>query len=439
MNDEDAPRRRGLRALFVDTTPIKESPAFARLWAGTSIGIIGSQVTIVAVSLHIWELTLSTFAVALVGVWALGPMILAGLIGGDLSDRFDRRLVSLVTATVAWCSVAVMTVIAFLGVDATWPYYALASVNAAASTIMGAARGAILPRLLPARLLPAASALNGITMGFAVTVGPAIAGLLVAWVGFSWTYLLDAVLFLGTFVGILGLPRIEPEGGSRSSGLRAIKESVVFLKRAPSVQATFVFDLIAMIFGSPRVIFPALGALVIGGGAVTVGLLTSALAFGALVSGIFSGPLGAVRMQGRAVTYAIITYGVFISLFGVVVLVTQLLGGTPADGSMLFTAMVLASLALIGAGAADNVSAIFRMTILQVAVPDGVRGRMQGLFYVVVTGGVRVGDFVAGLAAAAFALWAPALIGGIVIVGLMLLMFRVYREFQQYDAHDPRA
>lgn len=438
MTEEaDRPQKRGIRGLFVDTTPLKESPAFAGLWVGTSVGIIGSQITVVAVALHIYELTASTFAVAMVSVWALGPMILAGFLGGMLSDRFDRKLVSLVTATVAWCSVATMATIAFLGVDATWPYYALAALNAASSTIMGAARGAILPRLLPMRLLPAAAALNGITMGFAVTVGPAISGILVATVGFSWTYLLDAVLFLGAFVGILGLPNIAPEGGRASAGFTSVIESLQFLKRAPNVRATFVFDIIAMTLANPRVVFPALGALVIGGGAITVGLLTASFAFGALLSGLFSGPLGFVRRQGQAVTYAIMAFGVFVALFGVVIMVTEVLGGAPADGSTLMTALVLASIALMGAGAADNVSSIFRSTILQTAAPDSVRGRMQGIFYVVVAGGPRVGEFLAGVAATALALWVPSLIGGIAVAGLMLLMLRVYREFQQYDGRNP--
>lgn len=432
----EQPAKRGLRGLMADTTPLRTSPAFARLWIGTSVALIGTQVTIVAVGLHIYALTESTFAVALVALWALGPMILAGFIGGALSDRFDRRLVSLITAIVAWCSIATMTAIAFVGVEATWPYYALAAINASASTIMGAARGAILPRLLPTQLLPAAAALNGITMGLAVTVGPALAGILVAWVGVPWTYLVDAVLFIGAFVGILGLPPIKPEGTRAAPGLASVLESLRFLRRAPNIRATFVIDLVAMGFGTPRVVFPAVGAVVLGGGAVTVGLLTAAFAIGALLSGLLSGPLGRVRMQGRAVMWAVVAYGICIALFGVVLLVTGALGGAPS-GEPLLLALGLAAAALAGAGFSDNVSAVFRSTILQAAAPDDVRGRMQGLFYVVVTGGPRVGDLLAGVLATIIALWAPALIGGLAIVAIMLLLLRMYRSFQQYDGSNP--
>lgn len=428
-------RGRRLRALLVDTTPLRESPAFAKLWTGTSVAQIGAQVTIVAVGLHVYEITRSTFAVSLVALWAIGPMILAGFVGGALADAFDRRAVALITSVAAWLSICTMTLIAFLGVESTWPYYALAAVNAASATIMGATRGAILPRILPPQLLPAAAALSGITMGLAITVGPAVAGVLVASVGFAWTYLLDVVLFTGAFLGILSLPRMLPDGESTSPGLGSVVESLRFLKRAPNVRATFVWDLIAMILGTPRVVFPAAGALVLGGGPVTVGILTASFAIGALLSGLFSGRLGAVRRQGRAVTLAIAVFGACTALFGFVLLVTGAVA-SPQNGPVA-PAIVLAGLALAGTGAADNVSAVFRTTILQTAAPDEVRGRMQGLFYVVVAGGPRVGDLLAGAVATAIALWAPALLGGILIAGIMLVLLRTARGFQRYDALHP--
>nr|WP_233613389.1 MFS transporter [Leucobacter edaphi] len=426
-----------MRSLLVDLSPLQQSPAFARLWIGTSIAQIGAQVTIVAVGLHIYEITHSTLAVSLVALWALGPMILAGFVGGALADTFDRRKVSLITAVIAWTSIGTMALIAFLRVELTWPYYALAAVNAASATIMGATRGAMLPRLLLPQLLPAAAALNGITMGLAVTVGPAIAGILVASVGVPWTYLLDAVLFTGAFVGILGLPAMVPDGKKSAPGFGSVVESIRFLRGAPNIRATFVWDLTAMIFGTPRVVFPAAGALVLGGGPVTVGVLTACFALGALICGLFSGPLGFVRRQGRAVTLAIAAFGVCTALFGVVLLVTSLAGGGIAPSEPIIPAIVLAGIALAGAGASDNVSAVFRTTILQAAAPDDVRGRMQGLFYVVVAGGPRVGDLLAGGIATLIAIWAPALLGGVVIVAIMLLLLRFARGFQRYDAHSP--
>lgn len=430
--------------MFVDVSPLRESPAFARLWIGSSVAHIGSQVTIVAVGLHIYQLTGSTLAVSLVALWSLGPMIVAGLVGGALADRYDRRLVALVTAMLAWTSIGTMTVIAFLDVEATWPYYALAAVNAASATILGATRGAILPRLLRPQTLPAAAALNGITMGLSVTVGPAVAGVLVATVGVPWTYLLDVVLFTAAFLGIVGLPNIAPEGDRSAPVFQSMRESLRFLKRAPNVRATFIFDIIAMTFGSPRVVFPAAGALILGGGPITVGALTASFAVGALVSSLLSGRLGGVRRQGRAVTVAIAVHGMCVALFGLVLLVSTLtlgLGLTVPVHELTeprLVAIVLAGLALAGSGAADNVSSIFRTTILQTAAPDEVRGRMQGIFFVVVAGGPRVGDLFAGAIATAAAIWAPPLFGGLVIITLMAILSRMSPGFQRYDARSPQ-
>jgi MFS family permease len=192
-----------------------------------------------------------------------------------------------------------------------------------------------------------------------------------------------------------------------------------------------------MTLGTPRVVFPAAGALLLGGGAVTVGLLTASFAVGALLSSLVSGPLGRVRRQGRAVTLSVAVYGAFTALFGLVLLVVGLTGGAGPGGEAIVPALVLAGAALAGAGAADNVSAVFRTTILQAAAPDEVRGRMQGLFYVVVTGGPRVGDLLAGALATLVALWAPALIGGLLITAVMLMMLRLWRGFQRYDALNP--
>lgn len=450
-----------LNRLLVDTTPLRESPAFAKLWASNAVAQVGAQATIVAVGLHIYQLTGSTLAVSLVALWALGPMILAGVIGGALADIFDRRLVAVVTAVIAWVSIGLMTTIAFLGVSATWPYYALAAVNAASATIMGTARGAIIPRLIPANLLPAASALGGITMGVAVTLGPAVAGVLVAAVGVPWTYLLDTVLFTAGFFGLVSLPPIPVHrDGATPHWLRAafssIFDSVRFLRTAPNVRSTFIYDIVAMTLGQPRVVFPAAGALVLGGGAVTVGALTAAFAVGSLLSSLFSGPLGRVQRQGRAVTYAITVYGAAIAGFGIVLLVTGISHGAYGAGALgpsarsleadsvgsailpVLPAIVLGGVMLAVAGAADNVSSVFRTTILQSAAPDDVLGRMQGLFYVVVAGGPRIGDLLAGVIATAIALWATPLIGGCMIVAIMLVMLWRARNFQSYDARNPQ-
>nr|WP_271176499.1 MFS transporter [Leifsonia poae] len=428
------------RRHFVDLSPLRESPAFARLWFGGAISGIGSQMTIVAVGLHIYDLTGSTLAVALVALFALVPMIVFGLYGGVLADAFDRRIVALVTAIVAWTSTAGIAVFAWLDVQVVWPLYVLTTINAVASVVIGATRQAITPRLLPTRLLPAASALGGISMGVMVTVGPALAGLLVATVGISWTYTIDVVLFTAAFLGIFTLPRIVPEGERQSAGLESVLFGLRFLKTAPNLRMTFVLDIIAMTFGQPRALFPAVGALLIGGGPVTVGILTAAGAVGTLLSSVFSGRLGHVRWQGRAVGRAIMVYGACILGFGIVLAVVAF-GGFTGTGQNIadanLPALIAAAVLLAGSGAADNVSSIFRVTILQASAPDVMRGRLQGIFTVVVTGGPRLGDLYIGVLALTGALWFPPLLGGLIIIVLVATIVRVQGSFRRYDALAP--
>jgi MFS family permease len=425
----------------VDLSPLRESPAFARLWLGGAISGIGGQMTIVAVGLHIYHLTGSTFSVALVGGIALVPMIVFGLYGGMLADAFDRRLVLFCAAVVAWASTITLVTLTLVGVEAIWPFYVITTINAVAATVISTVRFAVIPRIIPSRLIPAASALSGISTGIMVTVGPALAGVLVASVGFAWTYSVDVVLFLSAFLGILSLPRLIPEGVIQRPGLESLKFGFRFLRTAPNIRMSFLVDIVAMTFGQPRVLFPALGALVLGGGAVTVGILTAAGAVGVLVSSVFSGRLGSVRMQGRAIAAAIVTYGTFIALFGVVALVsgrgiTGAAGGAAVAANV--PAIVAASVVYAAAGAADNVSSVFRQTMLQSAVPDGMRGRLQGIFTVVVTGGPRIGDLFVGGVAAIGALWLPPLLGGVVIIVIIATLVRFQRSFRLYDALDPR-
>nr|WP_258065282.1 MFS transporter [Rathayibacter sp. AY2B3] len=428
-----APRR----SHVLDASPLRESPAFARLWAGNVISGIGGQMTIVAVGLHIYELTGSTLAVALVGVVALVPTVIAGLYGGMLADAFDRRLVLLLAAIVAWGSTAGIAALAWLGAETPLSLYALTAVNAVATTVIVTTRMTLAPRLLRTELVPAAAALGGIASGVEVTVGPALAGVLVASSGFAITYTIDVVLFLAAFLGIAGLPALVPEGERQRPGLESLRYGLGFLKGAPNIRMSFLVDIVAMTFGQPRVVFPAAAAVLLGGGAVTVGALTAAFAIGALLSGVFSGRLTGVRRQGLAIGRSIQVYGAFVVAFGAVLLGAALV---KHDASAPNTVLIaLAAVALAGAGASDNISSIFRQTMLQTAVPDNMRGRLQGVFIVVVTGGPRVGDLYTGLLASLALLWLPPLAGGLAITAILAAVLRLRPGFRAYDALHPTA
>ncbi|WP_248147375.1 MFS transporter [Microbacterium aoyamense] len=425
---------------FIDLRPFQVSPAFTRMWIGSTLAGLGGQLTIVAIMLHMFDLTGSTFAVSMVAFAGLVPMILAGLYGGMLADAFDRRRVALIAATVTFASTLLLAILAWGQLETVWWLYALSIVNSAANSIVMAARQSIVPRLIPRDLLPAASALGGITMGIMVMGGPALAGVLVAVSGYAWTYTIDVVLMLSLFLGLWTLPSIKPEGEIVRPGLESLKDGWRFLKRAGNIRLQFILDIIAMTFGHPIALFPAIGALLLGGGPITTGVLTASIAAGAFLSSLFSGPVGRVRRQGLGIERAIIAYGGAILAFGLVLGAAALGWFAPetVDAASPNVVLIIAAvLTLAAAGAADNVSAIFRNTMVLAAVPDSIRGRLQGIFIVVVAGGPRVGALYAGVLATATALWFPPLLGGLVIMGLVATLVRLSPRFQDYDAANP--
>jgi MFS family permease len=430
------------RSHLIDLTPLRVSPPFARLWFGNTLAGIGTFVTNTAVGLNIYDLTRSTFMVSLVAWFSLLPMIVAGLYGGAIADRFDRRTVALSASTVAWASTVVLASLSWAGTRAVWIFYVITTVNAVAATIASATRQAITPRLLPKEQLPKAAALLGISAGVMVTVGPGIAGVLVARAGYAWTYTVDVVLFVAGFFGLWTLPRIRPEGERPTvGGLRSVVDGLGHLRRAPNVRMSFIVDIIAMTFGQPMVLFPAVGAIVIGGGSVTAGILLASFAVGGILSSLVSGRVTGLRRQGLAIRNAIVAYGLGILAFGVVLAVTEL-GGHAVDsmdfGHVNRWALALAAVGLAVAGGADNVSSIFRQSILQAAVPDHLRGRTQGVFTVVVTGGPRLGQMFAGTLATLTATWVPSVVGGVLVVVLVIVAVARVRSFRDYDALDPR-
>lgn len=428
-----APKRRGH---LIDIEPLRTSPAYARMWIGSTLSGLGGQLTIVTVMLHVFTLTGSTFAVSMVAVAGLVPMMIAGLYGGMLADAFDRRKLALIAATIGFVSTALLATLTWTHLVDVWWLYALSIVNAAANSVGLATRAAITPRLIPRSQLAAASALHGITYGIMMMAGPALAGLLVAWTGYGWTYTIDVLLMLAMFLGLWTLPALRPEGEIVRPGLESLKDGWRFLKRAGNIRTQYLVDIVAMTFGQPIAIFPALGTLLLGGGAITTGALTAAVAAGAFVCSLFSGRIVHYRWHGRGIARSVQAYGISILLFGAVLLAGIWLPAvSETEPNVLL--IVLACIALALSGATDNVSAIYRSTMMQSSVPDAIRGRLQGIYVIVVTGGPRLGALYAGTLATLVSLWFPPLLGGLLIIALVSLLVRARRSFLDYDAENP--
>ncbi|WP_077490552.1 MFS transporter [Sinomonas mesophila] len=367
---------------------------------------------------------------------ALVPFVLAGLYGGAIVDAHDRRIVAIASAGLLWGTSALIALQAWLRVDSVELIYVLVALQAFGSGINMPARSSIIPRLIRPELLAAANALNMITLGLGGAAGPLLAGALVATIGYGWTYTLDVLSFTVAMWALFRLPPLPPEGPVRRAGLRSVAEGFAFLSTRPNIRMTFLVDLAAMVFAMPRALLPAIAALALGGGAATAGALLAGIAAGTFLGGLFLGPVARLRWQGRGVELAVVAWGASILAFGAVVLAAD--GSSPGSEPGAATWWVVpAFLCMVAAGAADAVSAALRSTILQAATPDAMRGRLQGVFTVVVGGGPRIGDAFSG-GMAGWLGWGWAVVAGAVLcIALVGILHLAQPSFARYDATSP--
>jgi MFS family permease len=395
---------------------LRESPEYRRLWLGQSLSSVGNQMTNVAVPVQVYAMTHSSLAVGAVGLAVGVPFIAVGLLGGSLADAVDRRKLVIVTSSGLALLSAVFALQAALALNQLWLLYVVVAVQSCLFAVDQPARSTFIPRLLPSERISAATALTQLSFQLSGTVGPLLAGVVIAAAGLKAAYITDAATFSIAVYTVVRLRAMPPEGGGSSPGLAAVAEGLRWVRHQPVIAMIFLVDLNAMVFGMPRALFPALAATHFGGGTRTVGLLYAAPAIGGLLGAAFSGPLAHVRRQGMAVLISIAIWGASIAGFSV-------------SRSLLLGAMLLAV-----AGAADMVSAVFRQTILLQNVPDALLGRISAVNFVVIAGGPRFGDLEAGgmatLTSPVFSAVSGGLacLVGVVVLGLAVPAFARYRK-----------
>ena len=388
------------------------------LWFGELVSMVGRQITVVALPYQIFLLTRSPFAVGLIGLAQLVPLVAASVAGGAVADRVDRRTLILVSEVGMAVATAMLLLGALAGHPPLWLLYTATGLSAGISGLNLPARSAAVPNLVGRDRLPAALALNQILFNGGGMVGPAIAGLLLSRFGFVWAYTADLVA-CGAAIGAAWLLRPMPPKRDAEQAIGTawseIRDGFRHVRGRRLLQSTFLIDLNAMIFGMPRALFPVLAVTVFHVGAQGLGLLYSAPAAGALLGALTSGWVGRIRRQGLAVVWAVVLWGASIAFFGL---------------SGRFFGLALAFLAF--AGAADVISAVFRGTILQLSVPDSLRGRVSAIHILVVTGGPRLGDVEAGWVAALVSPWFSVVSGGVACVIGALVLAGLVPELVRY-------
>jgi MFS family permease len=410
-----APRTLGsvLRRHAVDTRPLANL-AYRRLLIGQGTSFIGSMLTQVAVPVQIYALTHSSLYVGMVGLAGLVPIVVFGLYGGAIADSMDRRTLYLWSSLGTWVVTLALLLQTLAGVGSVALILSLVAVQSGLFAIASSARGAIIPRIVDADLVPAANTLNFTVGNVGQVIGPLFAGFLVTVDhGFAYAYSVDALLFTAALYSAFRLPSIAPDGTAPKLGLRSVADGLAFIFTRPVLVMSFAVDIAAMVLAMPRALFPAVADARFHG---TVGPLYAAIAIGSVIAGLSSGWIGRVRRQGVALVIAIVAWGAAVALSG------------------LAHSLWLVVLLLAVAGAADLVSAVYRQTILQTYAPDEMRGRMQGVFIAVVAGGPRLGDVRAGTTAAVSSTTFSWVGGGIACMVVVAIAGVLVRPFWRYDA-----
>ncbi len=408
-----------VRTLVVDLTPLRTSRQFRLLWTGETVSDMGSHVTAVAIPYQVYLITRSSLAVGLLALCELIPLLTLSVIGGTIADRIERRRLLRFAYIILPVLSAGLALNAHLARPHLWALYIFATLSAAAYALYSPAVRSAPPLLFPREDLPAVFALRSVSYNFGSLAGPAVGGLLIATIGFTGTYLVDAASFLvslATLSMMDPLPRAPHEVPARF--VDALREGLRFLRDRPVLLSTFTFDLDAMIFGMPMALFPAM-AFRLGGGARTAGLLYAAPNAGSILITLLSGRAKHVRRQGQAVMASIVVWGAAIVAFG------------------LSRSLWLALLALAVAGAADMWSGIFRTTIAQAAVPDAMRGRLSGIELAVVATGPSLGDLEAGVVGSLVSVPFSIVSGGIACIAGVFVLGLLVPEFARYDAKNP--
>ena len=405
---------RRARRLVVDVEPLRHAD-FRRLFLGQGVAFVGYQVTAVAVPVQLFAITRSSLWVGLLGLAALVPLVVAGLYGGAVADVVDRRKLYIASSCLVWAVTGGLLAQALLQVDSAPLLLALVGVQSVGFGLSSPVRSAMVPRLLPTRLVPAGNTLNFTMSMIGMVAGPLLAGVVLARWSYSAAYAADAALFTVGLYAALRLPDLPPLGRAVRPGLGSVVEGLRFVGDRPVLWMSFAVDIVAMVFAMPRALFPQV-AVERFGGTAAVGWLYASIALGGVAGGLASGWIGRIRRQGAALIVAVVAWGVLVAAAG------------------LARNLWLAVLLLAGAGAADLVSGVYRQTILQVYAPDEMRGRLQGVFLVVVAGGPRLGDLRAGGTAAAAGVGASWVGGGIACALVVVLLALAVPALGRYEA-----
>ncbi len=403
----------------MDLRPLRRHRDYRALFAAQFVSLVGSMVTYVALPYQMFKLTGSSLAVGLLGLAELLPLLLTAFVGGALADAVDRRRLVLVTELGLGLGSGVLALTALFGGPPAWTLYVIAAFMSALNGLQRPSIEALTPRLVDHDEIPATATLSMLRGSIGMIAGPALGGALLASTGLAATYLFDLLTYVFSFFAIRTLRTALPPESAESPSLESVLDGFRYARSRQELIGTYVVDFVAMVFGMPLALFPAISQT-LGGGPKALGLLYAAPAVGALVASLTGRWTPRIHRHGLAVMLAAAAWGLAIVGFGFC--------------DRLVPAVVLLALA----GGADAVSGIFRMTLWNQTIPDAFRGRLAGIEMVSYMSGPLLGHVEAGLIAAAFSVRTSVVSGGVLCIIGVLVCGALLPRFVAYDARASR-
>lgn len=392
------------------------------LWFGMMISIAGTQMQVWSIFWHIRTLTDQPIALGGVGLARIIPIILFSLIGGAMADVVNRRNLLFVTQSAMALGALTLALLTFSGQIALWQIYALTALQAVAVAFDTPARQSLVPNLVPARDLPNAFSMNSLAMQTGSIVGPALSGLVIAYLGQPYTYLFNAISYLAVLLALLLMGAVEQQASAEKRAtvsLSSIKEGIQFILGQPIILSTMVLDFFATFFSSANTLMPIFARDILNVGAVEYGWLSSAQSIGAVSAALVISQLGEIRRQGPVFLISVVIFGIATIFFG------------------LSTTFWMAMLALIFIGAADSVSTIIRNTIRQLQTPDHIRGRMTSVNQIFFMGGPQLGEVEAGLVAQLIGAPLAVISGGVGCILAVAWITRRWPQIARFNGDEP--
>ncbi len=394
--------------------PAFKSRRFLLYWVGHLVSRAGSQMQLWSLYWHLRTISDQPMVISAIGLVRILPILLLSLVAGVAADRFNRRKLTILTQVALGC------VALLLGLG-TWKEFAslgmlfgLVAIQSVVSAFDVPARQALIPSLVPRENLANAYSLNSIASKVGGILGPAISGIIIAYLGLQWSYWINAISYLAVVLALYLIGEVQYEVEKRSLDLQGtvgvIREGIKFIKNSPIILSVMFLDFFGRFFSSAKTLLPFVAIDILHVGPIQYGWLSASQSVGTLLIGLYLSQKGNLRNQGMLLSISVIMYGLATILFG-------------------FSASFwLSVLALILIGAFDGLSSIIRNTVRQLQTPDEMRGRMMSISQIFFKGGPQLGEMESGLVAQLLGVPFSIISGG---VGCVLAASAVIKRYPQ--------